>query len=85
MNKIAEAYRINARMYNLALAYIASALILRFPWLVTGWVPESQQGIVFSLADNTATFILGVLIFWVKDKTVSGNGSADKPFEKKQA
>lgn len=84
LEKLIAAYRLNARMYNLALTYFGASLIIRFPWLITSWVPVNQQSTVFSLADSVTTFILVLLVLWVKDKTVSGNGSEKKPFEKSQ-
>jgi hypothetical protein len=83
LNPLFKAYRLNARMYNLALAYVASALVLRFPWLL-GWMPVEQQGMAFGLADTITKFAIGLAIWWAKDKLLSGNGSTEKPFKKAQ-
>jgi hypothetical protein len=81
LEKISTAYRLNARLYNLAAAYVLAALILRFPWLLN-WLPQTQQPLIFDLADTVTKFALGLAILWTKDKLISGNGSADKPFVK---
>jgi hypothetical protein len=81
IQRLASAYSINQRMYNLAIAYVAAALILRFPWLVS-WVPQSQQPKVFELCDTVTTFACGLAIWWAKDKLISGNGAEGNPIKK---
>lgn len=80
LKKITASYALNRRMYNLAIAYVLSALVLRFPWLVA-WMPADDQAKVFSLADAVRQAAFMVLFFFVKDKSLSGNGSPEKPYK----
>ncbi len=79
LHSIASNYRLNRRLWNTGFAYLASCLLLRFPWLI-GWMPPDHQAQVFSLADTIRQAAFFVILFFVKDKTVSGNGTAEKPY-----
>lgn len=83
IQRIKEAYRINARMYNLGIAFIVASLITRFPWLI-GWLNKPEQDLIFQFAYETPKIVIGLVLFWAKDKTVSGNGTYLKPFTKKK-
>lgn len=83
LNRITAAYALNKRMYSLAIAYVVSALILRFPELAS-WLPDSQRTKVFEFCDWVTTFATGLALWWAKDKLMSGNGSAENPYERRK-
>ena len=75
------AYSARRRIWNLAIAWLASVTVLRFPQLVA-FIPEEQRADIFTTADFVQRYGIGLLLFWVKDATVSGNGSDAKPATK---
>ena len=83
INKITDAFALNKRMYSLAIAYVASALILRYP-KIAAWLPGSQRTMVFEFCDWVTTFATGLALWWAKDKLMSGNGSAENPYERRK-
>lgn len=64
---IKSIYNRNTRMFNLATAYVLSALVLRYPVLVS-WLPTAQQTQVFNLADVVTQFAFGLALYWAQDR-----------------
>lgn len=80
LDQIRQAYSVNKRIWNMALVFLLSTLVLNFPRLL-GWIPESVRGDVFVVADQVLRYGVFVVLMWVKDSRVSGNGTIQKPYK----
>lgn len=78
---IRHRYAANRRIWNIAIVFLLSAIITNHPWLLN-WLPESTRADVFSVADQVMRYAIGIVLFFVKDLGVSGNGTAQKPYRK---
>jgi len=72
------AYAGRRRIWNLAAVWLTSVSLLRFPDIIA-WLPDEQRADIFATADFIQRYGVGILLFWVKDATVSGNGSDARP------
>ena len=71
----------NSKMRSLAIAFILSALLYNFPWLLN-WLPGKTKEDVLTAADYTLRYGVGLGLLWAKQSNVSGNGTESSPFRK---
>lgn len=71
----------NTKLRSLAIAFVASAIIYNFPWLLD-WLPENTKGDLLTAADYVLRYGAGLAIWWAKQSDVSGTGADDDPQRK---
>lgn len=81
LQSLREAYAARRRIWNLAALWLSSVTLLRFPDLLA-WLPEDQRQDIFTVADLIRSYGIGIVLFWAKDATVTGNGSDARPVAK---
>lgn len=79
IDRIKTGYRINQRIWNVVVVFLVAALVLNHPWLLD-WLPKSAREDVFLAADQVLKYGVVLVLLWVKDSRVSGNGTAEKPY-----
>lgn len=81
IDRIKTGYSVNKRIWNMALVFLVSTLVLNYPWLLN-WLPESARADVFLAADQVLKYGILIVLMWVKDSRVTGNGTLQKPYRK---
>lgn len=80
LHRIRSAYAINRRIWNMALVFLVSSLILNYPWMIN-WLPESMRGDVYVAADQVLRYGVFLVLMWVKDSRTTGNGTPEAPYK----
>lgn len=71
----------NSKIRTLGLFILGSVFVLRFPVLIHG-LPEALQKLICDAATDIVTFGIPLLVFFVKQTNVTGNGTPDAPYQK---
>lgn len=85
MKKLLLHYRANQRICQIGIAFVLSALVHNFPWLID-WLPEDARKAIQTTVSIVINGGVGLLAFFLtKQFNTSGNGSEAKPFVKPMA
>jgi hypothetical protein len=71
----------NSKIRTLGLFILGSVIVLRFPGLIHG-LPDALQKLICDAGTDIVTFGVPLIVFFVKQSNVTGNGTPDAPYQK---